>query len=309
MKACFIIPYFGHFPNTFELWLDDCKNNPDFNWLIFTDDESSYNYPKNVFVHYTTLQQLKERFEQTLGFQISLNAPYKLCDYKPLYGDLFKQELINYSHWGYCDVDLLFGDLKLAFSEERLIQYDKISVLGHMCLLKNKKEINTIYKNCNYTAIFQDNSNKTFDEIRYEPNINSLLTEAGYKVHPIEEYADIGEEHFSFQLWSYIGKPKNIVSYKEPVIFLHKNNNLYKVTIDRKSNKLQYEEISYVHFQKRKIKISDKIEENYLLVPNRIEPIKEITIEDVRKYSKDKIIYFIKHRSLRIKRWLKRHIK
>ena len=87
-----------------------------------------------------------------------------------------------------------------------------------MCLLKNKKEINTIYKNCNYTAIFQDNSNKTFDEIRYEPNINSLLTEAGYKVHPIEEYADIGEEHFSFQLWSYIGKPKNIVSYKEPVI-------------------------------------------------------------------------------------------
>ena len=53
MKKCIIIlPYFGKFNNYFNLFLKSCEKNPDFSWLIFTDDKSKYNYPENVRVEY-----------------------------------------------------------------------------------------------------------------------------------------------------------------------------------------------------------------------------------------------------------------
>lgn len=49
-KKIFIVPYFGKFPNYFQLILNSCEKNSDFNWLIITDIEGEYNYPKNVFI-------------------------------------------------------------------------------------------------------------------------------------------------------------------------------------------------------------------------------------------------------------------
>lgn len=33
-KCTFIIPYYGNFPNYFQLFLNSCKYNSDFEWLI-----------------------------------------------------------------------------------------------------------------------------------------------------------------------------------------------------------------------------------------------------------------------------------
>lgn len=35
-SVCIIIPYFGKLPNYFQLWLESCKNNDSFTWLVFT---------------------------------------------------------------------------------------------------------------------------------------------------------------------------------------------------------------------------------------------------------------------------------
>ena len=48
MKVVLITMYFGKLPNYFSLFLKSCEKNKDFNWLIFTDDNTNYNYPKNV---------------------------------------------------------------------------------------------------------------------------------------------------------------------------------------------------------------------------------------------------------------------
>ena len=49
----FICPYFGKLPKgQFPLWLKSCENNPTIDWIIFTDDRTRYNYPKNVKVTY-----------------------------------------------------------------------------------------------------------------------------------------------------------------------------------------------------------------------------------------------------------------
>lgn len=45
MKIAIIIAYFGKLPEYIQLFLDSCKLNYGFEWLIFSDDDTTYNYP------------------------------------------------------------------------------------------------------------------------------------------------------------------------------------------------------------------------------------------------------------------------
>ena len=42
----FLIPYFGHFNDYFDIWLNSCDHNPPVNWLIFSDCKAVHNYLK-----------------------------------------------------------------------------------------------------------------------------------------------------------------------------------------------------------------------------------------------------------------------
>lgn len=37
-KCAFVLPYYGKFGNYFQLFLNSCATNTDYDWLIFTDD-------------------------------------------------------------------------------------------------------------------------------------------------------------------------------------------------------------------------------------------------------------------------------
>jgi len=55
-------------------------------------------------------------------------ASKKLCDTRPLWGLLFREELRDYSWWGYGDVDGLFGGgVRRLFSPTLLSRYDVLS--------------------------------------------------------------------------------------------------------------------------------------------------------------------------------------
>ena len=60
---------------------------------------------------------MKERIQRIFDFPISLERPYKLCDYKPSYGEVFKDELAGYDFWGNCDIDLVWGNIKKNFTQ------------------------------------------------------------------------------------------------------------------------------------------------------------------------------------------------
>ena len=304
-SVCFIVPYFGIFPSTFPYWLNCCRNNPTFHWIILTDDRKGYQYPGNVKVIYTNLENLRNRFERILGFRTALEKPYKLCDFKPLYGDLFSDELAGFSHWGYCDVDLLFGHLDRFFTDQSLEKYDKISVLGHISVLRNKKDVNVCYKKCNYEKILKNIKNRTFDEVRFYPNINRLLMQSGYSVLETIPYADIGYP-FRFHLTSYQGGNRCIYLPYCPTIFRYINKSLIQVSF--KNGEINEKEISYVHFQKRKISVEDKILSDFLLVPNRIIEDKKLNSGDMILYSTDNPVYTFTKRMEKIKRAIKNRI-
>lgn len=105
-----ILPYFGKFNEYFSLFLNSCKYNKTINWLIYTDDKRQFSYPPNVKVIYCTFSDFKKRIERNFQFNISLDAPYKLCDFKPAYGEALQQDIEEFNFWGHCDCDLIFGD-------------------------------------------------------------------------------------------------------------------------------------------------------------------------------------------------------
>ena len=60
-------------------------------------------------------------------FSINLPSPYKLCDFKPAYGEIFNEFISSFDYWGYCDVDLIWGNIRKFLSNDLLDkEYDKI---------------------------------------------------------------------------------------------------------------------------------------------------------------------------------------
>ena len=103
MKTLIILPYFGKFNDYFELWLNSCRNNPDFDWLILSDACVECAIPGNVRLVSSTLREIKEKFQKKIDVPLTLDNAYKLCDYKQFYGYLFSEYLQGYDYWGYCD--------------------------------------------------------------------------------------------------------------------------------------------------------------------------------------------------------------
>ena len=182
MKKCiFIIPYFGKFPNYFELFLKSCEYNPSFNWLFISDCVYEGKLPSNVCIKKMSFKELQKKFQNKFDFKISLNTPYKLCDYKPSYGYVFEEEIKDFKYWGHCDIDTLMGDLAKFLKDDFLENYDKIFCLGHMIIYKNNYENNRVFMSAVngqewYKDVFQTDKIKIFDETyKNSTNVNTIF--------------------------------------------------------------------------------------------------------------------------------------
>ena len=110
-KICFIIAYFGKFRADFAFWLKSVEHNPDVDFLLFTN-QTLIKVPKNVTVVKTSLQEIQQLAQKNIWEGCRIEHPYKMCDYKTAYGDLFRDYIKDYDFWGHCDVDLVFGNIR-----------------------------------------------------------------------------------------------------------------------------------------------------------------------------------------------------
>ena len=201
-KIIICIPYFGTLPKGFDLFLISCKYNSTIDFLLLTDDHTQYDYPDNFRVIYTTFEIIQNRIRNNFDFEVKISYPFKLCDYRPSYGEIFKDYFKGYDFWGHCDVDLLFGDIRAFYTEEVLSRFDKIGHLGHLTLYRNTQRVNLFYKNSikdnsaeliePYKTAFTNNNNIGFDEWMFETQY--------YKIGEIFMYYDMPvfyENHFA----------------------------------------------------------------------------------------------------------------
>lgn len=104
-KVIIILPYFGKFDSLFTFWLQSCAYNNTIDFLVITDDKTKYNYPQNVKVVYDTFVHLREEIQLLYDFKISLETPYRFCNFRPAYGEIFQNYLEGYDFWGFSDCD------------------------------------------------------------------------------------------------------------------------------------------------------------------------------------------------------------
>lgn len=265
-KIAFVIPYIGKLPEYFPFWLKTCANNPTVDFLLFIDDTAKYDYPFNVKVTICSFDELKARFQKLFDFPIALERPYKFCDFKPVYGEAFAEELKGYDFWGHCDVDLFWGDIRNFLTEEILSKYEYIYTHGHCCLYRNRSDVNAWYRTLpdngyqKWQEVFQNQKSCAFDEWagHVGGGVAHIFTSNGKIPYNKVDFADLVVESIGFRL----GGRKDL-SDKKSLYFKISEK---KCFLCDKNGIL--EELIYVHFQKRNLLIkgipSDKF---FLLAP------------------------------------------
>lgn len=297
-KIAFICPYFGKLPAHCQLWLNSCKKNPDITWFLITDDHRKFDYPKNVIVKYTTLEELKNQYQKKFDFTISLNGVYKLGDYKPLFGYLHEEMIQDYDAWGHIDVaDEIYGNIRKFVTDDLLERYDKLMFFGHMCIYKNTPEVNRRFMldsdtGISYKEIFSSEKFYNFEE--YAPgSITRIYVKNGFPICRMDDrIADISSLSYPFKL-ARISDDYNSFKYfkRVPLIFSWENGDAYGYYIN--NGKIQKKEYLYVHFKRRKMEVRVPFDaDSYLIVPNGFAELsKPITESVIRKNSKNKLFY------------------
>lgn len=143
--AAVILPYFGTWPVWIDLFLYSCGRNPMVDFYIFTDCPTPDKIYKNTIFTNISWAEYQEIISTSLTIRYSRENAYSLCDLKPFYGYIHKDIIVNYDFWGYCDMDVCFGDLSMIVNERNLKRYDVISthadrISGHFALIRNNEK-------------------------------------------------------------------------------------------------------------------------------------------------------------------------
>lgn len=312
-KCVFILPYFGKFNNYFNLFLKSCEKNVEYNWLILTDDKTQYNYPENVQVIYTTFDEVKKKFKDRIGMNVSLPSPYKLCDFKPTYGLVFEEYIANYEYWGHCDCDVIFGDLSTLLTPLLNEEYDKLFAAGHLTIYKNNKVNNSRFLNDYYGRCLAKEFLTTpeicwFDEDWKKDNIHTMFLENGVKVFSEVLAFNPSGKHTFFVQRKYIPREHRYEEEKyRTALYVWNDGKIVRQTV--KNNQLQTEEFLYIHLQHRKMKVQGVSDTDTIIqiVPNKFVPIHKMpeSIREWKKINKEPITayaYTINRQLERVKR-------
>lgn len=274
-KITLIIPYFGSLPPIFPLFFKSCEKNRDIDFLFVTDLIDATKAAENIHVLNISFNELFDKIQSIFDFKISLDRPYKLCDYKPLYGEIFKEELQDSEYWGYCDTDIIFGDIGKFLREINYKNYDRLYDRGHFSLYRNTKEICQLYQKCpEYKKVFSTEEICIFDESPYR-GINKACKDYNLRFYENRnEIFDCIIKKFNFC---------NVNWDKASIfIFHYKGKSLY--AIDNKSK--ESKEIMYAHFQKRKMRfMTEEIDDMYIC--NNTFLNEELFNQEKNKYKKN----------------------
>lgn len=293
-----ILPYFGKFPEMFPFWLESCKQNETINFLIVTDQQIAC-HASNIKVLKSSLFEIKKKIETILNIKVWLEKPYKLCDFRPIYNKIFCNYIEKYDFWGYCDCDLIFGDIRTFLTDNLLDSYDYILGLGHFHIQRTKdekyekvwKSARGLWRNMQWREIFVSSQNEWFDELPYgvagqyymlypdrfwsgfsfhrrcyeSPITNVPYFVDGYNCYDLYIKNPAYQNHIErLPFW----KRKKCAELKN-IIYIKEGIKLYSVGVNIQGN-LEKHPILYAHFYKRPLSVKTKCLTKYIIRPNTL---------------------------------------
>ncbi len=224
-KIAFIVLLFGKYEWYLSYFLASCKYNQSIDFYILTDFPNEFHeLSSNIRVLEYTKEQFVKDASQSLGFKISLERNYKICDFRPAIGLIFNKLISGYDFWGYCDVDLVFGNIRDFINNELLKTYDIISarhdyLTGCFALYRNTPKINNMFKlSKDFMHVFTNPKNFCFDEAgtAYQQFFNNVPIDK--IVSEIESMTEVVKKQMAkhkvkayFELLIIEGTPGNIL--------------------------------------------------------------------------------------------------
>lgn len=299
-KIILILPYFGKLPNYFPFWLQSVKNNPTIDWLLFTDNELK-SIPDNLKVISLSFTDFAQKFHDFFPFEVKLNSPYKLCDYKIFYGEVLKEYVKDFDFWGFCDCDLIWGNIRKFVTDDMLFEFNHLFGLGHFQLqrVEDPEYLNILRKTkakgkYDYKYVLNNDENFVIDELPFglplqyfKENPEKYYNEFNNSCRPYEDvYADYFEFIDGYNGINELGNKYRRMMYfeyrdsvtfwqrtfdksipkKKNILYRYSEGNLEKIYFQ--NGQLKSTELLYVHFMKRKFKVRTENRDRYNIVPN-----------------------------------------
>ncbi len=148
-KVAFLVPYFGAWPKWSELFFKSCAGNDQITILLACEKAPPYNLPTNVRVSCMTKVEVISRLEKVTGLSLEHVSGHKLCDFRPFFGLAFSDLLQDFDFWGFCDIDIMFGDTGKLLTQDLLesvdvFTADAIQCAGHFTILRNNSLLNNL---------------------------------------------------------------------------------------------------------------------------------------------------------------------
>ena len=252
-KIAFVVTYFGELPFYFAAFQLSCKYNPDVQWLIFSDCDEPPNLPVNITFIRISIKDFESLATEKLGYQITIDPDYlyKICDFKPAFGAIYADYLQEYSFWGHCDIDIVWGQINRFIDSLILENYDLITsrikrVSGHFCLYRNTQKINSLFLSMPVTekCLKKSGSCERLDEIHFTNYLHNQL-----RPGLIRRISQIGKAKPSIPrvYWKKVlttsGKHQRELYRSEGNCFKWKKGRVYHC---------DGEEMMYIHFHKLK---------------------------------------------------------
>lgn len=156
-----------------------------------------------------------------------MKKAYKLCDFRPAYGYIFEYLIKGFDYWGYCDIDLIYGDIR-KYLPKNMYEYPKLFTLGHFTLIKNEPRYNTacmsrISGENYYKKVFTQDRPFNFDEeFNTKKNINRFFEMHDYLIYKNSRIADIYTKSSDFRLVKIDGDPES----RKKSFFVWKENHI-----------------------------------------------------------------------------------
>jgi hypothetical protein len=148
-RAAFVVVYTGAWPHWCQVFFDSVGRNNLIDLVLVCTSVPPCPLPTNVRVFPVTVEELTSRLCSATGLKLNPITGHKICDFRPFFGLAFKDLLAGYDFWGFCDVDMVFGDLSKLLTRDFFDRTDIFSahdkqLVGHFTLVRNDARMNRL---------------------------------------------------------------------------------------------------------------------------------------------------------------------
>ena len=126
-------------PTTLPLFLLSVSYNPSIEFRIVSNvPRLNIPQPENLQLVYMShediRQKLRSRLNVTRDDVFTASFPYKLCDFKPMFGIIFDEIVKGFEFWGHVDNDMILSDLLSEEFIDPRFEYFFVSFSLFFCL-------------------------------------------------------------------------------------------------------------------------------------------------------------------------------